>query len=171
MYFIRSHQFRHVQRLKSSDSTNTRTEYAELAEKAQSALALCNKNLFYASYNLRETLQFFIPSMGALSAWLYPHGNARNRGRTVAGVWFECSRGGAGMMVRMPSNGCITSIGLEGSSAIWTSFRNRLPCLRNRLAPPKFLRAWRALLAEHPEHSARFGIQPLSCGPVLAHGD
>ena len=42
--------------------------------------------------------------------------NARNRGRTVTGVWFECSWGGAGMMVRVPSNRSITPASPNGST-------------------------------------------------------
>lgn len=42
--------------------------------------------------------------------------NARNRGRTVTGVWFECSWGGAGMKVRVPSNGSITPTERKGSA-------------------------------------------------------
>ena len=44
-----------------------------------------------------------------------PTRNARNRGRTVTGVWFECSRGGAGMIIRMPSNPRITRAGQKSS--------------------------------------------------------
>lgn len=45
--------------------------------------------------------------------------NARNRGRTVTGVWFECSWGGAGMKVRVPSNGSITPTARKGSARIF----------------------------------------------------
>ena len=43
--------------------------------------------------------------------------NARNRGRTVTGVWFECSWGGAGMMIRVPSNRSLTPIARKGFRA------------------------------------------------------
>ena len=74
------------------------------------------------------------------------------------------------MMVRVPSNGSITFVRLEGSGG-WTSFRNTLLSLRNRPVPPKFLRAWRAPLAENREQPARFRVQCFACEPGLACGD